>query len=85
MSYQQKMIHHLQRAEALNAEVDNIEADALRALKLREIKTPLQAYEIKHYLELNNLYKQRGNARDLHLRLATAYGIANLGELLNQP
>jgi hypothetical protein len=77
------MTRHLQRAEELNAEVDAMEAKALRDLGApvdAGVKNDRQAYQMKKFFEHSELYRQRGNARDLHLRLATAYALAALTE-----
>ena len=80
MTYKEKMTRHLQRAEELNAKVDAMEEKALGILGLSAITTSMQAYRMKQHFENDNLYRQRGNARDLHLRLATAYALAALTE-----
>ena len=74
------MLKHLQLATKLGDEVDAMENDALQILGILAITNTVQAYRMKAHFEHNALYRQRGGARNLHVSLATMYGIAALVE-----
>lgn len=80
MTYQQKMTRHLQLATKLNDEVDAMEQAALDKMGGRGAKVDnlIKALEVKRHFEHNELYRQKGNARNLHVQLAIMYGIATL-------
>lgn len=82
MTYQEKMTRHLAKAEQLNDEVDVMERVALDELggPGAVVDTVMKAYQIKKHFEHDELYRQKGNARNVHMSLATMYGIAALVE-----
>lgn len=78
MTYREKMINHLRRAEELNAEVDKMEARAMHYMGLVAVTDGMEAYKMKKHFEHDELYKQKGNARNVQLNLALINGIAAL-------
>lgn len=80
MNKKQQYDKFVRMAEQRQALVDDMELKVLRELGLTEPKTSMQAYRLKQKFEHDELYKQRGNSRNLFIQLAIMYGIGALLE-----
>lgn len=97
MTYQEKMLHHLKRAEELHEELDRLEAGILKQIDRRDgaqlskyptregrenMKLFLVEKEIQKGFE--RLYRNRAKNRDMHMNWAQLYGTAALLEKANE-
>lgn len=86
MSYKEKMLDHLRKAEARNDLVEAAEDRVIKAVRrvnhraLSRSKNPqyLETYFAKKALEDDLLYKQHGSVRNYHISMATMYALAAL-------